>query len=518
MSKLLNLIVCHSFPNRGIGLNNRLPWNLSKELIHFKKITCSTDSELKKNAVIMGRNTWESLPTKSQPLKDRFNVVLTKQKKRFNNYEKCDYITNSIEDSINYLSELDEIQRIFVIGGASLYNEIMNEYTDLIDKLYITELYQNVKCDTYFPEINDEYFKLTKISKFNEENNQYFRYLVYQNKKFITEKQALVIENNSFNKNILANSKPKINYEINESHWVNKEELQTSHLLKNILDNGIETESRNSKTLSLFSPNNLHYNLEDTLPVDTIKKSFIRGIFEELMFVIRGETDNKILQDKNVHVWDGNTSREFLDSRGLQHLPEGDLGATYGFNLRHFSSSYKNCKTNYSFNESNKGFDQLEYIINLIKKEPTSRRIIINLFDPTQLKYCSLPPCLCFYQFNVDVKRKKLNLMIFNRSSDAVVASKWNCTHGAILVHLICSLEGIDLTPGNLTHNFGDVHIYADHIEAVKKYIKKEPLPYPKLKIKNKKKKITDFEFSDLKLVGYKSHPRDENLIVDMVA
>ena len=85
--------------------------------------------------------------------------------------------------------------------------------------------------------------------------------------------------------------------------------------------------------------------------------------------------------------------------------------------------------------------------------------------------------------------------MIFNRSSDAVVASKWNCTHGAILVHLICSLEGIDLTPGNLTHNFGDVHIYDDHIEAVKKYIKKEPLPYPKLKIKNKKKKITDFEF-----------------------
>ena len=108
----------------------------------------------------------------------------------------------------------------------------MNEYTDLIDKLYITELYQNIKCDTYFPEINDEYFKLTKISKFNEENNQYFRYLVYQNKKFIPEKEALVIENNSINKNILANSKPKNNYEINESHWVNKEELQTSYFTK----------------------------------------------------------------------------------------------------------------------------------------------------------------------------------------------------------------------------------------------------------------------------------------------
>ena len=195
MSKLLNLIVCHSYPNRGIGLNNRLPWNLSKELVHFKKITASTDVETKKNAVIMGRNTWESLPDKSRPLKDRFNVVLTKQKKRFNNYEKCDYITNSIEDSINYLSELNEIQRIFVIGGATLYNEIMNDYTDFIDKLYITELYQNIKCDTYFPEINNN-FKLMKISNFNEENNQYFRYLVYQNEKFIPNKEPIIIQNN----------------------------------------------------------------------------------------------------------------------------------------------------------------------------------------------------------------------------------------------------------------------------------------------------------------------------------
>ena len=516
MSKLLNLIVCYSYPNRGIGLNNRLPWNLSKELIHFKKITASTDIESKKNAVIMGRNTWESLPDKSRPLKDRFNVVLTKQKKRFNNYEKCDYITNSIKDSIDYLSDLNEIQRIFVIGGATLYNEIMNDYTEFIDKLYITELYQNIKCDTYFPEINNN-FKLMKISNFNEENNQYFRYLVYQNEKFIPNKEPIIIENNITNKNILSNIKPIDTNNFTEPYWTNQEELQTTYLLKNILENGVEAKSRNSKTLSLFSPKNLHYNLEYTLPVDTIKKSFIRGIFEELMFVLRGQTDNKILQDNNVHVWDGNTTREFLDSRGLNHLPENDLGATYGFNLTHFGAKYYNCKTDYSKSPNNKGYDQLASVIDLIKNDPTSRRIIINLFDPNQLKHCSLPPCLMLYQFNVDIKRKKLNLMIFNRSSDVFLASKWNCTHGAILVHLICSLEGIDLKPGNLTHNFGDAHIYNNQIEAVKKYIEKEPYPYPKLIIKNKKKKITDFEFSDLKIIGYKSHPKDENLKVEMV-
>lgn len=517
MSKLLNLIVCKTTKN-GIGLNNKLPWNLSKELLHFKKITSTTNKPEFKNAVVMGRNTWESLPDKSSPLKDRLNVVLTGQKNKFRNYEKCDYITNSIEDSINYLSNLQEIQKIFIIGGEKLYEQVINEHTDIIDKLYITEIYENLKCDTFFPNIDEDKFKLMKISNFNEENNLNFRYLIYQNEKYIADKKPIIIPNNNTMINILANAKPKNIYEFNNSYWVNKEELQTTYLLKNILENGVETESRNSKTLSLFSPNNLHYNLEDTLPVDTIKKSFVRGIFEELMFVLRGQTDNKILQDKNVHIWDANTTREFLDSRKLQHLPEGDLGATYGFNLRNFGANYHNCKTNYSLTDNNKGFDQLEYVINLIKTDPTSRRIIMNLFDPTQLKHCSLPPCLMLYQFNVDTKRKKLNLMIFNRSSDVITAQKWNCTSGAILVHLICSLQGIDLTPGNLTHNFGDVHIYADHIEAVKKYITKEPMPFPKLKIKNKKKKITDFEFSDLQLIGYKSHPKDSDLIVDMVA
>jgi dihydrofolate reductase/thymidylate synthase len=517
MSKLLNLIVCKTYKN-GIGLNNKLPWNLSKELLHFKKITATTEKPELKNAVIMGKNTWESLPDKSKPLKDRLNVVLTTKKNKFKNYEKCDYITNSIEDSIKYLTELEEIQRIFVIGGESVYNQVINEYTDLIDKMYITEIYENLKCDTYFPEFDNNKFKLMKISKFNEENNHNFRYLVYQNHKYIPNKKSIVIENNIYNQNIISNTKPINTNHFMGQYWTNQEELQTTYLLNNILENGVETESRNSKTLSLFSPNNLHYNLEDTLPVDTIKKSFIRGIFEELMFVLRGQTDNKILQDKNVHVWDGNTTREFLDSRNLQHFAEGDLGATYGFNLKNFGAKYYNCKTDYSKNPNNKGFNQLASVINLIKNEPSSRRIIINLFDPTQLENCSLPPCLMLYQFNVDIKRKKLNLMIFNRSSDVFLASKWNCTHGAILVHLICSLEGINLTPGSLTHNFGDAHIYSNQIDAVKKYVKKEPLPYPKLKIKNKKKKITDFEFSDLQLIAYKSHPNDPDLKVDMVA
>ena len=160
-------------------------------------------------------------------------MLFLRQKNKFKNYEKCDYITNSIEDSIKYLSDLEEIQKIFIIGGQSLYEQVINEHTDLIDKMYITEIYENLKCDTFFPNINEDVFKLMKISKFNEENNHNFRYLVYQNKKFIPNKEPIIIQNNITNKNILSNIKPIDTNHFTESYWTNQEELQTTYLLKN---------------------------------------------------------------------------------------------------------------------------------------------------------------------------------------------------------------------------------------------------------------------------------------------
>ena len=123
----------------------------------------------------------------------------------------------------------------------------------------------------------------------------------------------------------------------------------------------------------------MKYNLEDTFPLCTLKRGFLRAVFEELLLYIRGQTDNNILKEKNIHIWDGNTTREFLDKRGLTHLPEGDMGETYGFNMRHYGGKYENCKTKY---EENNGFDQLKYVINEIKNNPHSRRILINLWNP----------------------------------------------------------------------------------------------------------------------------------------
>ena len=221
------------------------------------------------------------------------------------------------------------------------------------------------------------------------------------------------------------------------------------------------------------------------------------------MFYISGKTDNTILTEKNIHVWDGNTTREFLDNRGLSHYPEGDLGETYGFNFRHYGAEYKTCDENYK----GQGFDQLANVIDLIKNNPNSRRIIIDLWNSSTLHKAALPPCLCKYQFYINTNDKKLDLMIYIRSSDYFLANNWNAATGALFVHLICNLEGIDLTPGTLTVVTGDTHLYTSHVDQAKENIIRKPRPFPKLIVKNKKQNIEDFTYEDIELIGYKPYP-----------
>ena len=294
--------------------------------------------------------------------------------------------------------------------------------------------------------------------------------------------------------------------------------------MKKILESGQSNNDRTGVgTLSVFGEM-LKYDLRNTFPISTTKRIFFRAIFEELMLYLSGSTDNTILQDKGINVWNGNTSREFLDKRGLIDYEVGDMGQTYGFNMRHYGATYLGCKTDYP---PNYGYDQLNNVIKLIKTDPCSRRIIIDLWDPSTIDKAALPSCLCKYQFNVNVEKQELNLIIYLRSSDYFLANNWNTCTGALFVHLLCNLEGINLTPGTLTVFIADAHIYKTHIEQVKQNLERTPYPFPKLLVcgnsyndnsngdsnsnsngnLNKKQNILDFTFDDLELIGYKSHP-----------
>ena len=497
----VNIIVGHSFhldTNRngyGIGVNNKLPWNIKEDLQNFKKITTLVpqDENIEyMNAVVMGRKTWDSIPNQYRPLSNRLNVVITSQD--YENQEDVIFTNwnNFQKEILNYQNNYNLnickskkklfINNIFIIGGESIYKLALE--TKTVKYIYATEVYQKMNCDTFMPNYMNcsQKFVLNDVSQFYNSNNLHYRFLTYVN-------------HNEF----------KIQSNEKITQWQNKEEKNYIRLMKYILENGIERDDRTGTgTISSFG-HQLKFNLRDTFPLSTTKRMFFRAIFEELKLYLIGKTDNKILQNKDIHIWDGNTSREFLDKRGLTEFPEGDMGATYGFNMRHYGGEYKDCHTNYG---QDVGFDQLSYVIDLIKNNPTSRRIMINLWNPASLNKATLPSCLCQYQFYVNTQAQELNLQIYIRSSDYFLANNWNACTGALLVHLICSLYDVHLTPGELTVVTGDTHLYKTHLEQVRENIAREPYPFPKLVVKNKKRDITDFQFEDLQLIGYRAHPR----------
>ena len=478
MKTNVNLIVALARKNYGIGIEGNIPWKLPEDMGFFKNTTIGDkEKSCGKNVVVMGRKTWESIPQKFRPLEDRINVVLTS--KLYYDPEGAIVINNLdlfLENPVNFIPE--KFNEIFIIGGQTLYNTMLSDYLDYVNKIYVTEIYKDFECDCFCPEFHKlvgKSLEYTKVSDFNCSGDIYYRFIEYTNKDKITKLK-----------------------------WSNLEEICYLNTLWKCLRHGELRKNRTGiDTRSLFACVG-NYNLKDTFPALTTRRVFLRGIFEELMFYLSGKTDNQILVDKNVNIWTGNTTREFLDSRGLTHYKEGVIGETYGFNYRHFGAVYQGCDVDYT----GFGYDQVQNAIDLIKNNPESRRIVISLWNPATLENASLPPCMFQYQFYVNISEKKLNCLVNLRSSDYFLANNWNVCTAAIFVHLICNLEGIDLTPGNLSVMSCDTHIYTNHEEQIKENLKRVPSPAPKLIVKGKKRQdIMDFEYSDLKLIGYYPEP-----------
>ena len=159
---------------------------------------------------------------------------------------------------------------------------------------------------------------------------------------------------------------------------------------------------------------------------------FLRGIIEELIWFLRGSTNANELKEKGVHIWDGNSSREFLDSLGFQDREEGDLGPVYGFQWKHFGAEYRTMKDDYSGH----GVDQVQQVINMIKNNPDSRRIIMSAWNPMDLPLMALPPCHCLAQFYVDSSRGELSCQLYQRSADVGLGETLNaCFYNLDIVH-----------------------------------------------------------------------------------
>jgi thymidylate synthase len=279
------------------------------------------------------------------------------------------------------------------------------------------------------------------------------------------------------------------------------EENQYLNLLDDILANNTEFIGRNGKTLSVYG-SAMRFSLENNkIPLITTKKVAWKTCLRELLWFIKGSTNNNILKEHNVHIWDANGSREFLDSRGLYNNDIDDLGPIYGFQWRHFNADYKSCNDDYT----NKGIDQLADVINTLKdpKLRNSRRMIISAWNPCQLDKMALPPCHIMMQFNV-TNDNKLSCSMYQRSNDEACGTCFNIASYSFLTHLLA--KHCDLEPYEFIYYKGNCHIYEEHIATIKEQLQREPYEFPTLTIINKYEDIEDYKEEDFIVSNYKHH------------
>ncbi|XP_017047504.1 thymidylate synthase [Drosophila ficusphila] len=283
---------------------------------------------------------------------------------------------------------------------------------------------------------------------------------------------------------------------------VNRDEEQYLDMLRHIIANGEERMDRTRVgTLSVFG-SQMRFNLRDSFPLLTTKRVFFRGVAEELLWFVAGKTDAKLLQAKNVHIWDENCTREFLDKLGHTERAVGDLGPVYGFQWRHFGAEYGTCDDDYT----GKGVDQLRHVIDTIKNNPSDRRIIMSAWNPLDIPKMALPPCHCLAQFYVSQTRGELSCQLYQRSADMGLGVPFNIASYALLTYMIAHVTG--LKPGDFVHTLGDAHVYLNHVEPLKEQLTRTPRPFPKLVIKRQVQDIEDFRFDDFEIVGYNPYPK----------
>lgn len=269
-------------------------------------------------------------------------------------------------------------------------------------------------------------------------------------------------------------------------------------LVKDVLTSGrSKTDRTGTGTRSLFGKT-IRFPLSVGFPLLTTKKVQFRHIATELLWFIRGCTDNKVLRDSGVNIWNDNSTADFIKKSNLPYEPD-DCGPIYGFQWRHFGAEYKTCQHDYK----NQGMDQLKWVIQEIKKNPDSRRLIVSAWNPCDLDKMVLPPCHTLFQFYVE--NRKLSCSLYQRSGDIGLGVPYNIASYALLTHIVANVCQLDV--GELVLTIGDAHIYTNHIAALQDQLTRVPLPFPKLVFRRVIDDIDTVEVNDFYLEGYVSHP-----------
>lgn len=254
---------------------------------------------------------------------------------------------------------------------------------------------------------------------------------------------------------------------------------QYLNLLNRILTEGTQKGDRTrTGTLSIFG-HQMRFDLRDGFPLLTTKKLHLKSIIYELLWFLRGDTNVRYLQEHGVRIWN-----EWADENG-------ELGPVYGYQWRSWPD-YKGGT-----------IDQIKNVVEMIKHDPDSRRMLVTAWNPAEVEDMALPPCHCLFQFYVADGR--LSLQLYQRSADSFLGVPFNIASYALLLQMIAQVTGLEA--GEFIHTTGDTHLYLNHLEQAKLQLTREPRPLPKMKINPDVKDIFDFKYEDFELIGYDPLP-----------
>ncbi len=254
---------------------------------------------------------------------------------------------------------------------------------------------------------------------------------------------------------------------------------QYHDLLQHILDKGVTKEDRTGTgTISVFGYQ-MRFDLNEGFPALTTKKLHLRSIIHELLWFLKGDTNIQYLKDNNVSIWD-----EWADENG-------NLGPVYGSQWRSWPTA------------DGRHIDQIKQVVDQLKNNPDSRRIIVSAWNVGEIENMKLPPCHAFFQFYV--AEGKLSCQLYQRSADTFLGVPFNIASYALLAMMMAQVCG--LKPGDFVHTLGDAHLYSNHLEQARLQLTRDFRPLPTMKINPEVKDIFDFKFEDFELVGYDPHP-----------
>lgn len=453
--------------NYKIQDGDRLPWDSKQYTDYFESL-------VKDSIVIMGRKTFEKLPLDKRPFPNCLNVVLSREFPKYSDLNKDNIVFCNMGYVFDNIIPENPNKNIWVVGGREVYENLIDHaqyvYITLLDKaaegadpLTFVDISPSFEMTTHSP--------LT----WSEENQCNYRLLKYQ-------------------RNI---ESPCIHH---ESQYLN--------LLDKIIFTGNERVDRTGVgTVGLFG-NQQRFDVSKYLPILTTKFVPLNVIIKELLWFLRGETDVKILQRQGVKIWDGNSSRDFLDKRGLTHYEVGDIGPGYGFLERYAGVKYEGCSVDY---KGKGGFDQLEYILDLLKNDPFSRRILMTHWIPTYMNEQALPPCHLMFQLYVEEDKETgvryLSGHLYQRSQDYFLAANYNLVSYTILLYILAKKTG--MKPKEMIVSWGDVHVYNNHIEQATVQLLRSPRPQPILNIDDSvvDKDWSEINVEDFSLIGYFPQP-----------